>query len=211
MKLGMWVIVGMIVGVTAISCLASERADARPTVKGLENVEPEIQEHFAELLLNSIDANSFSVAENEDEKFVIVDTGEELRVYMLVKDKEGYGIAVEIAVEKNANLTSDDYTELVSSVLQSNHQLLAESIRLANIREDFKNGKSLSDLSLKQVQLQSKTVSDEDPIETAEVHCSGSGTAVCCGFEGGSGVRVLCICNSGSNGWSLCFDSGWLK
>jgi hypothetical protein len=208
----------LIVSLAATSCLASDRSLAqRPVIEGLEHVEVEIQDHFAELLADGIDASgeadAISVAETANEKFVVVDTGDELRMYLIVKDGEGYETAVQIAVENSLSIADDEEVELLTTVIESNPRMLTRSQRLQNLKAALKRGDNLTMIATAAVQEQSR-LTRVDAVAAAqqvaiEVDCVGSGSAVCCGFASGQAVRVICVCHTGSHKWVLCYDSGW--
>jgi len=227
----MKIIACLLVTMGVTSCLADnqviaqqEREIARPVIKGLES-EPDIQDHFTDLLSEGFDSlgesDSIHVTDDGYEKFVVFDTGDELRMYLLVKDEAGYDTAVSVAVEKAFSIPEGEQVELMTTVLASNPRLLNHSVRMSTIQKAVDDGASLSNLALQQVELQD---AEQDRVATASsarvsgtatkaiyVDCAGSGMAVCCGFQGDQGVRIICVCNSGSNNWGKCFDSGWVQ
>lgn len=199
------------------SCLnertIAEPQVAQPVIRGLENADLDIQEHFSDLLAEGFESmDEGDGALSGYEKFVVFDTGSELRMYLLVHDGTGYDIAVEVAVDNSLDVAIGEEVELTTTVLRSNAELLDRAARLAGIRQQLEDGVSLSSLAISQVRLQedentgSVSAPSSSPVAVA-VSCAGSGTAVCCGFVSGCGVRVICVCNTGSNRWILCFDS----
>lgn len=217
MKAGTLFVVGLVVA-TCFGGQTMAARDAKP-IKGLENLDADIQDHFADLLAEGFESvgegnDAISVSDNGYEKFIVFDTGTELRMYLLVHNGKGYDTAIEVAVDHNVSIAEGEEVELVTTLLQSNHELINRSARLASLQKSIDDGESLGAVAMKQVQIQEeKNHLDRasSPTTTAaiSVDCAGSGTAVCCGFSSGKSVRIICVCNTGSNNWVLCFDSDW--
>lgn len=204
-------------GLTAATVWAASESPmaerpAQPVITGLENAQPDIQDHFADLLAEGFDAtggNAISVSDDGYEKFVIFDTGSELHMYLLVQDENGYDIAIEVAVDHNVSVPEGEEIELVTTLLHSNPELINRSARLRLLQKSIDDGDSLGSVAMRQVQMQEEENTVRARGVAIQVDCAGSGTAVCCGFSSSKGVRIICVCNTGSNNWVLCFDSKW--
>lgn len=201
---------GLLLLLAMTSCLSNIHAQDRTSLRGFEGVEAELQDHFTELLqAEAIDADNegISISDSGREKVIIFDTGDELRMYLVVRNQLRYETAIEIAVEANVSVSEGEEIPLATTILQSNSEALRRSIRLQGIRDSIKNGDDLEATVRKQVRAQNETL--QGTVAATQAACVGSDDAICCGFTKESKVRIMCVCDQGSGKWVLCFDSGW--
>ncbi len=224
MKSGMLVVAVVGLGM-ATTCLGVDRAAAErqpvasPVLQGMEEIranDPEIYDHFADLLSEGFDVStedeSISMIDNGNEKFVVVDVGGELQMYLLVKSGEEYEIAAHVAIENwEESLFADGSIDLLTTVLESDAAVVERSIRIGEIRQAFVGGKSAGDIARGQAAIQGSITSSPQPQAQSgiEVSCSSEASAVCCGFVISNRIRLICVCHKGSGEWKVCFDSGW--
>lgn len=166
--------------------------------------EPNVVEAIEEWL--SSEEDHISLLDYSGEKLVAINTDEEVWVYLLVKDGTQYGIAAEICIDTSA---VQEEGEVPSAVVQTNPVLLQRSLRLAGLQESIKSGKQLKEIAAEQAAQQNQQVTPAT--ESAQTDCAANGSAICCGFQSQSGVRIICVCNTSNNEWVLCFDSKWQK
>lgn len=221
MKSGLWFVIGLSL---AVSCFGQERTrdnvEKRDSIKisGMENINREFYDHFSELLSEGFEATEngvIDVTEKDNEKVVIFNDGEQLQVYLLVEGKDGkFQTALKFETELNFEAKEGEEVELYTTVLISDPVVINKSVRLSQLQTSIKEGKSLSKIVSEQVaaQVSSTRLTSEEPTArttAVSVDCSGSDSAVCCGFSDGKKTRIMCVCNAGSGKWVLCFDSDW--
>lgn len=195
----------------AMNMAWGQRPDDRSVSKieglsDLRETDPDIYEHFQLLLdemgsdvsVGDIEFNSTSAG---DEIFVAIETEDDLRIFWVVRQDNGsYETAAEVSVLLES--MTGDATE--TQLLASNPSLAERSVQMFILHRDIEENVDLDVMADNQAMTRSSSPS---PVT---VSCAQSGGAVCCGFSRGSSVRIICVCNVGSNRWETCFDSKWV-
>lgn len=205
-----------------LTAQAGEPKQAEPQFEfvELEGIdEPEIYQHFYDVLSAGVveeESELLSISESGSERFLVLNTGDEIQVFLLVEDgDDGYAVGLHF-VSSFVSIADGEETSLPTDVISFDVEALNRSMRIENIRQSLRNGESVASILAEQVKVQSDELraassgAAEQPV-SVEVNCSApSSDTFCCPFTKGSEIRIICVCNRGSGNWSICLDTGWL-